>query len=41
MERIKFDYCLKNTLTPSRKSYQVQLIDNIESVIKQMCWKRI
>ena len=39
MERIKFDYCFKNMPIPSRKSYQLQLIDKIESAIKRMRWK--
>ena len=39
MERIKFDYCLKNKPMASRNSYQLQLIDKIESVIKLMRWK--
>ena len=39
MERIKFDYCLKNIPIPSRKSHQLQLIDKTESAIKRMRWK--
>ena len=39
MERIKFDYSLKNIPIPSKSSYQLQLIDKIESVIKRMRWK--
>ena len=39
MERINFSYSLKNIAVPSQKSYQLQLIDKIECVIKRMCWK--
>ena len=39
MERIYFSYSLKNIPVPSHKSYQVQLIDEIECVNKRMCWK--
>ena len=39
MERIKFDYSLKNIPTPSKIWYQLRLIDKIESVIKRMHWK--
>ena len=39
MERIKFGYSLKNMPIPSKSSYQLQLIDKIESVIKRMRWK--
>ena len=36
MEKIYFNYSLKNFLLPSRASYKLQLIDKIESVIKRM-----
>ena len=39
MEKINFNYSLKNIPTPSRSSYQLKLIDKIESVIKRMRWK--
>ena len=39
MERSKFDYSLNNISIPLRNSYQLQLIDKIESVIKRMGWK--
>ena len=39
MERIKFDYSLKNIPIPSKSWYQLQLIDKIGSVIKRMRWK--
>ena len=39
MERIKFDYSLKNIPISSKSSYQLQLIDKIESVVKRTRWK--
>ena len=39
MEKIYFNYSLKNIPVPSRTSYKLQLIDKIESVIKPMYWK--
>ena len=39
MERTKFDYSLKNIPLPSKSSYQLQLIDKIESAVKRMRWK--
>ena len=39
MEKINFNYSLKNIPVPSKSSYQLKLIDKIESVIKRMQWK--
>ena len=39
MERIKCDYSLKNIPVPSKNSYQLQLIEKIENVIKRMRWE--
>ena len=39
MEKINFNYLLKNIPTPSRSSYQLKLTDKIEAVIKRMRWK--
>ena len=39
MGKVNFNYSLKNILTLSRSSYQLKLIDKIESVIKRMRWK--
>ena len=39
MGKIYFDYSLKNIPVPSRTSYKLQIIDNIESVIERMRWK--
>ena len=39
MDKIYFNYSLKNIPVPSRTSYKLQLIDKIESVIKGMRWK--
>ena len=39
MEKVYFNYLLKNIPLPSRTSYKLQLIDKIESVIKRMRWK--
>ena len=38
MERKKINFSLKNIPIPSKKWYQLQLIDNIESAIKRMRW---
>ena len=39
MEKIYFNYPLKNIPVPSRTCYKLQLIHKIESVIKPMRWK--
>ena len=39
MEKIYFNYSLKNIPVPSRTSYKLQLSAKIESVIKRMRWK--
>ena len=39
MRKIYFNYSLKNIPVPSRTSYKLQIIDNIESVIERMRWK--
>ena len=39
MEKINCNYSLKNIPIPSKSSYQLKLIDKIESVIKRMQWK--
>ena len=39
MEKMYFNYSLKNIPVPSRTSYKLQLIDKIKSVIKHMPWK--
>ena len=39
MEKIYFNYSLKNIPVPSRTSYKLQLVDKIKSVIKHMPWK--
>ena len=36
MERINLNYSLKNIPTPTKSSYQLKLIQNIERVIKRM-----
>ena len=36
MEKIYFNYSLKNFPVPSRAPYKLRLIDKIESVIKRM-----
>ena len=41
MEKINSSYSLKNILTPSRSSYQLKLIDKIESVTKRMRCKAL
>ena len=39
MEKINFNYSLKNIPLPSKSSYQLKLIDKVESLIKRMRWK--
>ena len=39
MEKINFNYSLKNIPVPSKSSYKLKLIDKIENVIKRMRWK--
>ena len=39
MEKINFNYSLKNIPIPSESSYQLKLIDKIESVTKRMRYK--
>ena len=36
MEKVNSNYSLKNIPVPSTSSYQLKLIDKIESVIKRM-----
>ena len=39
MEKISYDYSLKNIPIPSKTSCNLKLIEKIESVIKRMRWK--
>ena len=39
MEKINFNYSLKNIPTPTKTSYQLMLMEKTESVIKRMRWK--
>ena len=39
MEKIIFNYSVKNIPTPAKASYQLMLMDKIESVIRGMLWK--
>ena len=39
MEKLNFEYSLKNIQTPSDTSYKLKLTEKIESVIKRMRWK--
>ena len=39
MKKINYNYSLKNIPTPSITSYQLKLIEKVESVIKRMRWK--
>ena len=41
MERINLNYSLKNIPILIKSSYQLKLIDKIESVIKRMKWKTL
>ena len=39
MEKISYDYSLKNIPIPSKTSYNLKLIEKIDSVIKRMRWR--
>ena len=38
MEKFSFDYSLKNILLLDKRSYQLKLIENIESVLITVRW---
>ena len=38
MEKLSFDYMLKNVPLPDKRSYQLKLIEKIESVLKRVRW---
>ena len=39
MEKLSFDYSLKNIPLPDERSFQLKLIEKIESILKRMRWK--
>ena len=39
MERLSYYYSLKNIPTPSKTSYHLKLVEQIESVMKRIRWK--
>ena len=39
MEKLSFGYSLKNIPLLDKRSYQLKLIEKIESVLKRMHWK--
>ena len=39
MEKINFGYSMKKTEIPQNKTYLLQLIEKIETIIKRMRWK--
>ena len=39
MEEVNFNYSLKNIPTPTKTSYQLMLMEKIDSFIKRMRWK--
>ena len=39
MERLSFNYSLKKTPLPDKRSYKLKVIEKIESVLKRMRWK--
>ena len=39
MEKLQFNYSYKNIPLPSNRSFQLQLIEKVEMVIKRMKWK--
>ena len=38
MEKLIFDYMLKNIPLPDKRSYQLKLIEKIERVLKKVRW---
>ena len=41
MEKLKFDYSMKNITVTAERSYFLKLVEQIEMVIKIMRWKII
>ena len=41
MDKLKFDYSMKNIPLTTEKSYLLKLIEQIQMVIKRMTWKFI
>ena len=41
MEKLKFDYSMKNISVTTERSYLLKLIEQTETVIKRMHWKHI
>ena len=41
MEKLRFDYSMKNIPIPPRINYKTSLLEKIESVIKRMRWKAL
>ena len=41
MEKVNFDYSVKNISIPDGKSYKLQLIQKVENFIKKIRWKAI
>ena len=41
MEKLNYNYPFKNITTPTKTSYQLALVEKIESVIKRMRWKAL
>ena len=39
MEKLKFNYSLKNISITSKPSYQLKIVGKIENIIKRMVWK--
>ena len=39
MEKLNFDYSLKNIPIPPKQQYKIKLIEKIESLVKRMRWK--
>ena len=41
MEKVNFDYSLKNISTPNESTYKLELIEKIELFIMKLRWKAI
>ena len=41
IEKLKFDYSMKNITVTTERSYRSKLIEQIQMVIKRMRWKVI
>ena len=41
MEKLQFDYSMKNIPIPPKDTYKISLLEKVESVVKRMQWKAL